>query len=138
MKQITKEQAVRFYESGVWQDMTAKQKVEMQLFQDRLAMPFSEFHEAMESVLGRTVYTHEFANRDSLQKRVFRRNCPADIRGNHRKNTGRKTDDYFCGFGKLIYFCSCLTRPPDWKPGCKKVETSFSNKALMKARALGV
>ncbi len=68
MQQLTKEQAIRFYESGVWQDMSAQEKVEMQLFQDRLAMPFGEFLQAMESVLGRPVYTHEFADKDSLQK----------------------------------------------------------------------
>jgi hypothetical protein len=65
-KQITKEQAIQVYESRVWQSWTYEQKVRFQLFQDRLAMPFDVFHEAIEKVLGRGVFTHEFAFRDSL------------------------------------------------------------------------
>jgi hypothetical protein len=29
-------------------------------------MPFSDFHSAMEKLLGRPVFTHEFAGRDAL------------------------------------------------------------------------
>jgi len=65
-EQLTKEQAIKIYESGIWKDMDFEQIVKFQLFQDRLCMPFSNFHEAVENVLGRPVYTHEFADRDSL------------------------------------------------------------------------
>jgi len=41
--------------------------VKMQLFQDRLCMPFNEFHRAIESVLGRPVWTHEFGSRGNLK-----------------------------------------------------------------------
>lgn len=34
--------------------------VRLQLFQERLCMDFSRFHKAIEKVLGRPVFTHEF------------------------------------------------------------------------------
>lgn len=67
VKQLTKEQAIKLYQSGVWQDMTDRQIVEFQLFQDRLCMPFGEFSRAMSIVLGRDVFTHEFADCDALK-----------------------------------------------------------------------
>lgn len=68
MQQFTKEQAIKFYESGVWADMTAFQVVQFQLFQDRLCMPFGEFQKSVETVFKRPVYTHEFSssNRGNL------------------------------------------------------------------------
>lgn len=69
MKQVSKEQAIKIYESGLWADWSDSQKVEFQLFQNRLCMPFNEFHAAITRVLKRPVYTHEFGlNRDGLQK----------------------------------------------------------------------
>lgn len=68
MQQLTKEQAVKFYDSGVWREMTQEQICKMQLFQDRLCVPFDVFHEAVTNVLGRDVYTCEFAFRSDLQK----------------------------------------------------------------------
>lgn len=63
---ITREQAVKLHDSGFWKELSARQKVEFQLFEQRLCMPFSEFHKAMEEVLGRPVWTHEFAS-DNLK-----------------------------------------------------------------------
>jgi hypothetical protein len=70
MKQLTKEQAVALAQSKVWQDWTDEEIVRFQLFQDRLCMNFSRFHEAVEKVLDRPVFTHEFATRfiDDLKK----------------------------------------------------------------------
>ncbi len=65
-EQLTKEQAIAIYESGEWKSWSHEQIVRFQLFQDRLAIPFDKFHEAIENVLGRPVFTHEFASRDSL------------------------------------------------------------------------
>lgn len=59
-KQITKEQAIVIFESGLWKDWTKRQRAEFQLRQKRLAMPFDVFHEAVEFALGRSVFTHEF------------------------------------------------------------------------------
>lgn len=60
MEQLTKEQAIAFAESKGYKDWTYEQIVRFQLFQDKLCMPFSVFHEAIEKVLNRPVYTHEF------------------------------------------------------------------------------
>ena len=68
MQQLTKEQAIKIFESGLWRDMTDEQIVKFQLFQKRLCMPFDVFHGAMTNVLGREIWTHEFANSENLEK----------------------------------------------------------------------
>jgi len=68
MKQLTKEQAIKMYESEIWKDMTLEQIAEFQLFQNLLCVPFDKFHEAISHVLGRSVWTHEFAFRDNMIK----------------------------------------------------------------------
>jgi len=62
VKQLTKEQAIAMAESGAWKDMNSHERCEFQLFQQRLCMPFHEFHKAVEATLGRPVYTHEFGS----------------------------------------------------------------------------
>lgn len=61
---MTKEQAVRLGESEWWKQATPTDIVLFQLYEPRLCMPFAEFHEAVEQVLGRPVFTHEFASAD--------------------------------------------------------------------------
>ena len=68
MKQLTKEEAIAFAESGVWKEWTNEQIVRFQLFQNKMCMPFSRFHEAIEDVLGRSIWTHEFAFIDEIKK----------------------------------------------------------------------
>ncbi len=68
VKQLTKEQAIAFYNSEVWKDMSDLQIVEMQLFQSKLAVPFDVLQQAVEKVFDRPVYTHEFANKENLQR----------------------------------------------------------------------
>lgn len=68
MKQLTQEEAIKLYKSNFWESMQPREIAEFQLFQDRLCMPFSVFHEAMEKALGRSVWTHEFAFRAELTK----------------------------------------------------------------------
>ena len=68
MRQLTKEQAIKFYDSKEYENWTPRQIVDFQLFQDRLCMPFPVFQEAIEKVLKRPVFTHEFAFRDQLVK----------------------------------------------------------------------
>jgi hypothetical protein len=62
MKQLTKQQAIAFYESGQWKDLTHEEIVRLQLFQDKLCVPFSLFHEAVETVLKRPVQSIEFGS----------------------------------------------------------------------------
>ena len=71
MKQLTKEQAIAFGENKCYEGMTYRQIAEFQMEQDKLCMPFGIFHEAMEKTLGRPVFTHEFAFRDSLKKELY-------------------------------------------------------------------
>ncbi len=61
MEQLTKEQTIAFYNSKEWEHWNDEQIVRFQLFQDKLAIPFARFHQAIEKVLGRAVWTHEFA-----------------------------------------------------------------------------
>ena len=51
--------------------MSSKDIVMFQLFQNRLCMDFGDFHEAIEKVLGRPVYTHEFAHPENLQQELL-------------------------------------------------------------------
>lgn len=59
--QLTEKEAIAVSESGIWKQWTNEEIVRFQLFQTKLCMPFDRFHEAIEDVLGRPVYTHEFA-----------------------------------------------------------------------------
>jgi len=67
MKQLTREEAIEVAESGVWKKWTDDEIVRFQLYQDYLCMDFSRFHEAVEHVLGRGVWSHEFAKPKLLQ-----------------------------------------------------------------------
>lgn len=68
IKQFSEEQAIKLAFSEVWKDMSSQQIVELQLFQERLCVPFTVFHMLMEEVLNRPVYTHEFAEPEKLRK----------------------------------------------------------------------
>lgn len=59
MQQLTTEQAIAFAKSKVYETWTYEQIVRFQLFQEKLCMDFSKFHEALEKVLDRPVFTHE-------------------------------------------------------------------------------
>ena len=66
MKQLSKQEAIKFENSQVWEDWPDDQLAGFQLFQKRLCIDFSRFHKAMETVLDRPIFTHEFADRDKL------------------------------------------------------------------------
>lgn len=68
MKQLTKKQAIALAESGEWKDWTDEEIVKFQLFQNFLCMDWSRFCQAVEAVLGRGVYTHEYAKPELLQE----------------------------------------------------------------------
>jgi hypothetical protein len=58
---MTRDEAIALAESGVWKEWTDQEIVVFQLYEEKLCMDFSRFHEAVEKVLGRPVWTHEFA-----------------------------------------------------------------------------
>lgn len=70
MEQFTKEQAIAFGENKLYEPLSYRERAELQLFQDKLCMPFDVFHEAITKALGRPVFTHEFAFRDELIKEL--------------------------------------------------------------------
>lgn len=79
MKQLTTEEAIALHDGGAWRTWTDLQKAAFQLIQNKLCMPFSEFHRAIECALGRPVYTHELAlNSVGLQEELAgRREAPS-------------------------------------------------------------
>ena len=68
MKELTKAQALKIYNSGAWKTWTDEQIVRLQLYQDRLCVDFGRFHAAIEKVLDRPVWTHEFAFPQALRE----------------------------------------------------------------------
>lgn len=63
---MDREEAIKLADSGWWKNKTAQEIAEFQLAEDKLCMPFDEFHKAVEGWLERPVWTHEFANTDEL------------------------------------------------------------------------
>ena len=59
LMQLTREQAITCAQQGHWKDWDFQIRALFQIHQDRLCMPFSVFHEAVEKTLGRPVFTHE-------------------------------------------------------------------------------
>jgi hypothetical protein len=68
MKQLSKEEAITLHTSEVWKSWSKEDIAAFQLFQKRLCVPFDIFHEAIEEVLDRPVYIHEFAFVEELKK----------------------------------------------------------------------
>jgi len=67
MEQLTQEQAIELADSAVWRDWSDEEVVAFQLYQKCLCMDWAHFHGAIERVLGRPVWTHEFARPELLR-----------------------------------------------------------------------
>ena len=67
MEQLTRERAVVIFKSGEWKEWSLEYIAKLQLYQDRLCVPFGKFHEAITQELGREVWTHEFADIERLR-----------------------------------------------------------------------
>ena len=70
---MTEEEALAKYNSKWWESASYLEIVQFQLYEERLCMPFDIFQLAVEKVLGRPVWTHEFANADRLKAQFERR-----------------------------------------------------------------
>ncbi len=57
---IGKKAAIALYDSEWWKNKTHREIVQLQLFIAELCCPFDIFHEAVEKILDRPVFTHEF------------------------------------------------------------------------------
>lgn len=67
--QLTEEQAIGVFNSGIWKDWNAEQVVRFQIFQRRICVDFEHFQECVREVLGRRVSSHEFGfSDDGLMK----------------------------------------------------------------------
>lgn len=64
---MTRENALKLAGTKFWEKLSDYKIVKFQLFTEKLCMPFDIFHKALEKVLKRPVYTHEFAYADSLR-----------------------------------------------------------------------
>lgn len=70
---IGKQKAIKYARSKKWKKLSNEEKVKIQLYTKELCMPFDIFHEAMEKVLDRPVFTHEFAFTGNLQAEFEKR-----------------------------------------------------------------
>ena len=61
---MTKEEAIALYETQWWEKVPLEEAAMMQLFEDWVIMPFGDFHHGIQKLLGRPVWTHEFASAD--------------------------------------------------------------------------
>jgi hypothetical protein len=66
MKEFNEQEAIDFYESGGWKNWDIKDVALFQLYQPKLCVPFTLYHEAIEALLDRSVYTHELAETEVL------------------------------------------------------------------------
>ena len=63
---MTKEEAIAKFDTKWWENSTDEEIVEFQIHERLLCCPFDVFHGAVETWLGRPVWTHEFADSDHL------------------------------------------------------------------------
>jgi hypothetical protein len=73
---MTREEAIKMYDTGWWQHATDQEIVAFQLFEEKLCMPFGRFHEAVEKCLERPVFTHEFGLAHEQLKAEFLKQRP--------------------------------------------------------------
>lgn len=59
---MTREEALSMVETKWWEDVPLKDAARFQLYEDRLVMPFDLFQNGVQELLGRPVWTHEFAS----------------------------------------------------------------------------
>lgn len=64
--QLSKDEAIELADRGTLNDMPARDAALFQLRQSLLCCDFSHFHKGMEDLLGRPVWSHEFARTDDL------------------------------------------------------------------------
>lgn len=74
--QLSEEQAIKLHDSEEWREWTPEQLFHFQWNQQCLAVPFYEFHKAAEVVLGRSVWSHEFASPDHIQAELDGKDKP--------------------------------------------------------------
>lgn len=66
--QLTKQEAIEFYNSKVYESWSLEQIAIFQLFQECLCVPFELFMSSLSHILKRSVYNHELAKPELLMK----------------------------------------------------------------------
>lgn len=74
---MTEGEAVALAKSGWWKRCTPEQAASFQLNEPRLCMDFGDFQLAMDKLLGRATWTHEYADANRLRLEAATRNPPA-------------------------------------------------------------
>lgn len=64
---MTKEEAIKLAKTGWWKNKTDQEIVAFQLYERFMCMDFSRYHQAVEKVLDRPVYIHEFCEPETLR-----------------------------------------------------------------------
>ena len=79
MEQLTRDQAIAFYDSELWRGMSDRDIAEFQMRQQFLAVPFDVLHRAVGETLGRPVFSHEFGSKgaEQIKKELFEGASPA-------------------------------------------------------------
>lgn len=67
---LTRQQAWDLAATEWWKNATSLAIASFQLNEDRLCCPFGVFHKSVEDVLGRPVWSHEFADADALREEM--------------------------------------------------------------------
>ena len=65
-KKMNKKEAIKLYKSKWWKNKSDEEIAEFQIHEPRLCCPMEVFHRAVETWLGRPVWTHEFADPQAL------------------------------------------------------------------------
>ena len=63
---LTKEEAIRLVETKWWEEKTDEEIAKFQIHEPRLCCPLEVLHKAIETWLGRPVWTHEFTDPQAL------------------------------------------------------------------------
>jgi len=72
VKELTRDEAIDFFGDSRWKTMSLQERAKFQISNQFLCMPFNVFHQAVEAVLRRPVYTHEFGlNMEGLRDEVL-------------------------------------------------------------------
>lgn len=69
-REMTEEEAVKFYKSNWWEDYSDEYVALVQLSQSRLCMPFGEFHLRCERAAGVSIWSHEFIKPELISRMI--------------------------------------------------------------------
>lgn len=79
IQNLTEQQAIDLYNSNFWETLSNFDRVQFQLFTERLCMPFDIYHKALEIVLKRAVFIHELVISHNLQQEFLGETPPPTL-----------------------------------------------------------